>query len=160
MICDECETHEMTKGRTDAPLLALPTVLLVDLPCWKCECGNVEYIIPNMEGLKKVLKSHLLNKPELLTGAEFRFLRKDQGWSGVHTAKMAGYTPEHISRFENEKKPMPKLLDFWIRLIVRSNLPKIDDYEAFEKNMEELKATKSRAVHVRHEREQWMKVAA
>lgn len=114
------------------PLRALPTVLVTGIEGQRCSaCGDLKYGVPNMEELFRVVAGLLVQKPERLSGAEARFLRKWLGWSGQDTADRLGFTPEHVSRWENGRVPISETADKLLRSLVVAREP-IDDYAAWD----------------------------
>ena len=98
------------------PLRGLPTVLVTGIEGQKCS------------GLVAGL---LVQKSERLSGAEARFLRKWLGWSGQDTADRLGFTPETVSRWENDKVPISETADKLLRSLVLAREP-IEDYAAWD----------------------------
>jgi DNA-binding transcriptional regulator YiaG len=94
-------------------------------------CGDLKYGLPQMEELFRVVAGLLVQKPERLSGAEARFLRKWLGWSGQDTADRLGFTPEHVSRWENDKVPISETADKLLRSRVMAREP-MDDYAAWD----------------------------
>ena len=101
--CRRCEGEYGPPEPVTVPLRALPTVLVTGIEGQKCAgCGDLKYGLPNMEELFRVVARLLVQKRERLSGAETRFLRKWLGWSGQDTADRLGFTPETVSRWEND----------------------------------------------------------
>ena len=114
------------------PLRALPTVQLAGIDGQRCQsCGDLKYRVPDMEELFRVVAGLLVHKSERLSGAEARFLRKWLGWSGQDTAERLGFTPEHVSRWENDRVPISETADKLLRSLVRVREP-IDDYATWD----------------------------
>lgn len=114
------------------PLRALPTVSIRGIEGRVCRaCGDVTYRVPEMESLFRIVASLLVHKPQRLSGAEARFLRKWLGWSGQDTADRLGFTPETVSRWENGKQDISETADKLLRALVLVREP-IDDYAAWD----------------------------
>jgi DNA-binding transcriptional regulator YiaG len=114
------------------PLRALPTVQVSGIEGQRClACSDLKYGLPQMEELFRVVAGLLVQKSERLSGSEARFLRKWLGWSGQDTADRLGFTPEHVSRWENEKVPISETTDKLLRSLVMAREP-IDDYAAWD----------------------------
>lgn len=84
----------------------------------KCQnCGQTEYVIPNMEGLFAAIAIARAKNPIKLNGAEIKFIRKA---IEIPAKKMAQYlevTVEHLSRWENDKAPITPSYEKMLRLL-------------------------------------------
>lgn len=108
----------------------LPNVYLQNIETRVCpSCGECEVALPNVEQLHRVLAHAVISKKAPLTAAEFRFLRKQLGWSSQDLAHRFGVDPSTVSRWENEADPLSRLADRMIRLCVAQFTP-VDDYSA------------------------------
>ena len=117
--CRSCGGEYGPPEQVTVPLRALPSVQVSGIEGRRCQgCGAVKYAIPKMEELFRVVATLLVHKRERLTGAEARFLRKWLGWSGQDTADRLGFTPEHVSRWENGKVPISETADKLLRSLV------------------------------------------
>lgn len=131
------------------PLRALPTVQISGITGQRCAaCGDLKYTLPQMEELFRVVAGLLVYKPERLSGAEARFLRKWLGWSGQDTAERLGFTPEHVSRWENDKVPISETADKLLRSLVVAREP-IDDYAAWDARLGTLAKAEAEALALR-----------
>jgi len=80
----------------------LEHVLLVGVKVAACAtCQESVATIPKIEELNRLIAEGLIRKPTALTGAEVRFLRKQEGFPAKEFASLIGVTPAHFSRFEN-----------------------------------------------------------
>lgn len=130
--CRRCGGAYGPLEQVTVPLRALPTVQVCGIEGQRCSsCGDLSYQLPNMEELLRVVALLLVHKTERLSGAEARFLRKWLGWSGQDTAEKLGFTPEHVSRWENDKVPISETADKLLRSLVLVRSP-IDDYAAWD----------------------------
>lgn len=130
--CRRCGEEYGPPEPVTVPLRALPTVVVTGIEGRKCSgCGDLKYGLPNMEELFRVVAGLLVQKPERLSGPEARFLRKWLGWSGQDTADRLGFTPETVSRWENDKVPISETADKLLRSLVMAREP-IDDYAAWD----------------------------
>lgn len=130
--CRRCEGEYGPCEPVTVPLRALPTVQITGIEGQRCVgCGDLKYGLPQMEELFRVVAGLLVQKSERLSGPEARFLRKWLGWSGQETAERLGFTPEHVSRWENEKVPISETADKLLRSLVIAREP-IDDYAAWD----------------------------
>lgn len=133
--CRRCGGAYGPSEPVTVPLRALPTVQVTGIEGQKCSgCGDLKYGVPNIEDLFRVIAGLLVQKPERLSGSEAQFLRKWLGWSGQDTADRTGFTPEHVSRWENDKAPISETADKLLRGLVLAREP-IDDYALWEINL-------------------------
>lgn len=72
--------------------------------------------IEDAEGLHRVMGSRLAKEKPSLTGAEFRFLRKELGLSQARLAQWWGYDPQSVALWEKRGR-VPKIADRFIRVI-------------------------------------------
>lgn len=97
----------------------LSNVYLQNIASYQCECGEKLMQIPGIDRLHDAIAFNLLKKPSLLTGAEFRFLRKWVGLTANQLAALLGVkTRISVSRWENGKAPLTASTDHAIRLLV------------------------------------------
>jgi putative zinc finger/helix-turn-helix YgiT family protein len=97
----------------------LGNVYLQNIPAYQCECGERLMQIPAMDRLHDAIAYHLLKKPSLLTGEEFRFLRKWVELTANQLAALLGVkTRISVSRWENGKAPITVATDHAVRLLV------------------------------------------
>ena len=98
----------------------LDKVMLVDwVVSFTCACGERLIEIPGIERLHDAIAYDLLQKPSLLKGQEFRFLRK---WIGATAEQLrqnlGGVTRVTVSRWENGKSSITASTDHHMRLYV------------------------------------------
>lgn len=97
----------------------LDNVYLQDIPVFPCQCGERLVQIQAIDRLHDAIAYHLLKKPSLLTGPEFRFLRKWVGLTANQLATLLGVkTRISVSRWENGKAPITASTDHAMRLLV------------------------------------------
>lgn len=97
----------------------LGNVHLQNISTYQCECGEKLVQIPAMNRLHDTIAYYLLKKPSLLTGKEFRFLRKWVGLTANQLAALLGVkTRISVSRWENRKTPITASTDHAMRLLV------------------------------------------
>lgn len=131
-VCRRCGAAYGPNELVTVPLRALPTIQVSGIDGARCTgCGDLRYAIPRMEDLLRTVVGLLVRKPERLSGREARFLRKWLGWSGQDTADRLGFTPEHVSRWENDKVPISETADKLLRTLVLVRQP-IDDYAEWD----------------------------
>ncbi len=78
--------------------------------------------IQDVDGLHRLLATHLVDKPGLLTGKEFRFLRVHLGLTQQALAKLMGDLSENAISLWERKDSVPALNDHWLRLHVIARL--------------------------------------
>ena len=148
MNCDKCETPLPVRVRADVRYACgLPSVMLINVEVQRCtNCGNEIVHIPNITGLNKAIAEAVASQEDRLCGAEIRFLRKYLGWSGADAARILGSRAETLSRWENDRLPIPTPTERLLRVLAMSNRP-VEFYEDMlgelgrERRHEGLKAT-------------------
>lgn len=97
----------------------LPNIYLQNIASYRCDCGEKLVQIPAIDRLHDAIAFNVLKKPSLLTGAEFRFLRKWVGLTANQLAALLGVkTRISVSRWENGKAPLTASTDHAMRLLV------------------------------------------
>lgn len=97
----------------------LSNVYLENIASYQCECGERLVQIPAIDRLHDAIAYYLLKKPSLLTGEEFRFLRKWVGLTANQLLPLLGVkTRISIPRWENGKAPITAPTDHAMRLLV------------------------------------------
>jgi putative zinc finger/helix-turn-helix YgiT family protein len=121
----KCPTCHATIGRREViPRYryresGLDDVYLLNLVTYRCACGERLLQLPHVVQLHDAIASELLTKPALLSGPEFRFLRKWVGLTAPQLAALLGVkTRITISRWENAKVPVTAAADHAMRLLV------------------------------------------
>lgn len=100
----------------------LSSVTLQDVLVFTCaKCGDVVPEIPAAGVLNRVIAVQILLKKTLLTGNEFRFLRKLCGYSINEFSEVIGSTKSVVSRWENGSAH-GKGTDRLVRLLVFTKL--------------------------------------
>jgi putative zinc finger/helix-turn-helix YgiT family protein len=93
-------------------------VYLTGIRVFVCRrCGKRFPEIPNIVGLHRTIADHLTRKPSPLTGAEFRFLRKELGFKAKDLARYLGTTDVSLSRWETGDKPINPMADRLLRVL-------------------------------------------
>lgn len=118
-ICSNCgeaaATRRMSYRFDD---MGVP-ILLQNIEVIECpHCGTTDPIIPNMDGLMKVLASAILRNPCKLNGREIRYLRKYVNKSAREFARYLNVDHTHLSKLENDRYEINPRLDRLVRLIV------------------------------------------
>jgi putative zinc finger/helix-turn-helix YgiT family protein len=131
MICPNCGNPELTSrtGPYKYDESGLPNVTLQGIKVLCCAtCGEEMPVIPAISDLHRVLSLVLVNKPQKLSPAEFRFLRKYLGYSATDFARVIDASREHLSRWENGTKPISSFVDRLMRLMVVA-AKRVDNYD-------------------------------
>ncbi len=96
----------------------LNNVILTGIRVFECPGGHGESPeIPNIVGLHQAIARLLAKKPAPLTGAEFRFLRKEMGLKAKDLARHLGTTDVNMSRWETGDTPINPAADRLLRLL-------------------------------------------
>lgn len=119
MICPNCGKKSVRSevDRYKYVESGLNNVWLRGVNVYQCPCGEKFVQIPGIEALHDAIAYHLLKKPSVLTGQEFRFLRKWLGLTGEELARSLGTSRVSISRWENETVKITSATDHLIRLL-------------------------------------------
>ena len=75
--------------------------------------------IEGVEGLHRTIGLGLMKKAGRLTGAEFRFLRKEQDLSQKGLGNLIGVDGQRLNRWETHKTAVPRWADRILRVIYR-----------------------------------------
>ena len=121
--CNNNKTLKKSKAIFKYKDCGLNNVVLFDIIITKCENCGEEYVnLGNIEKLHSTIAEILLQKHDLLTGKEIRFLRKHLGYSGVMFANIIGFAHETLSRIENAAQKVTVSLDHLIRFAVANKI--------------------------------------
>ena len=103
----------------------LDNVYLHEAELRVCEqCKEVELLLPRIDQLHGVIAKVIAEKSGALAGKEIRFLRTYLGFSQTDFAKAIGvHGKATVSRWENEGRPMGKMYDRFLRLMVFNEKP-------------------------------------
>ena len=74
--------------------------------------------IEDVDGLLRLIASHLVDKEALLTSKEFRFLRVQLGLTQEALGKVMGHVSENAISLWERKDTAPVLNDRWLRFLV------------------------------------------
>lgn len=140
--------EECTNCGADAPVvrgnyrfdqIGIP-VQLERIHLAKCpNCGNVDPIIPDLDGLMDCLIMAVIFKPFRLSGREVRFLRKYLGKSQEAFAALIPVDATTLSKWENEQQEVGAKSDRLLRLLTLNVSERLK--ESKEKIMELLSTT-------------------
>ena len=126
MKCSNCgKTAKVVRGDYHLEELEIP-VRLIGIELIKCShCGNVDPVIPNLDGLMHVLALKVTSKLSLLDGGEVRFLRKYIGKSAREFARLLHVDHTHLSKIENGRLKIGAELDKLVRFVVVGSSPEL-----------------------------------
>lgn len=94
----------------------LKNVYLDGVTRWRCSACDEELVeLGNVPGLHAQIAELLLQKPFILAGPEFRFLRKEMRMKAKDLATVLGVTPTTVSRWETGEERLGVANDRLIR---------------------------------------------
>lgn len=116
--CTNCgQLAPVVKGSCRFDQLGIP-VRLCRIDLVKCaNCGNVDPIIPNIDGLMDCLALAVIFKPYKLNGHDVRFLRKYLGKNQDEFANLLPVDTTTLSKWETDLQIIGKKSDRLIRLL-------------------------------------------
>lgn len=125
--CSVCGANApVSKGRFRFDQIGLPVVLQgIDLV--RCDCGNTDPIIENVQDLMDEIARAVVSKDTPLTGHEVRFLRKYVGKSAKEFCVGLGIEPETLSRWENSQAPIGTTSERLVRVLIMALSPSLKD---------------------------------
>lgn len=118
--CPECGSPlRVQKNRTCRYRESgLDSVVLTGIRVFSCPGCREEFpVIPSIVGLHREIAADLARKPSSLTGAEFRFLRKEMGLKAKDLARYLGTTDVTLSRWESGNIPINPAADRLLRVL-------------------------------------------
>ncbi len=96
----------------------LDNVVLKGISVLKCpDCGSEDPIIPNLEGLLRVLALAIVKSRLPLTGPEVRYLRKYLGMNGEEFARILHTDKSTLSKWETGSVRIGSKSDLLIRAV-------------------------------------------
>lgn len=95
-------------------------------------------VIHDVAGLHVCIAKILLDKPDSLTGAEFRFLRRELDLSQRILGELFDNDERTIRTWEREEIPIPKLADHVIRHMYAETIDPNNTFEGLMKRLREL----------------------
>jgi putative zinc finger/helix-turn-helix YgiT family protein len=104
----------------------LDTVTLQDIEVRHCrDCGETEWVTPDVEGLHALIASVVASKPERLLPQEIRYLRKYLGHNSKEFSRKIGVRSETVSRWESveDSQQMDLSTERFLRLMVFHERP-------------------------------------
>src|SRR5580658_3051443 len=121
--CSVCGASVVVvKGKFPFNQIGLP-VLLQGIDLVRCDCGNTDPIIENVNDLMDVIARAIVSKDTPLTGHEVRFLRKYVGKSAKEFCLGIGVEPETLSRWENSQSPIGTTSERLVRVLIMALSP-------------------------------------
>jgi putative zinc finger/helix-turn-helix YgiT family protein len=134
MICTKCEKKRMQRRKAthEKPYhyseSGLDNILLTGIYVYDCpKCAETVPEIPNMVQLHDKIAEGLVTKPDLLSGPEIRFLRKNLRLKASDFAEFLQTTPVSVSRWETGEQEVSKENDRLIRYFYLRKKEEITD---------------------------------
>lgn len=116
--CSECgQLTSMKIASYKYEESGLDNIFLENTPVYQCACGASFASIFQVGKLNDLIAEQLIQKPNLLTGAEIRFLRKNMYWPSNVFAKQLGVGKTTFSKWENNIQRHSDGYDRLIRLV-------------------------------------------
>lgn len=117
--CSDCGSEaRVERGTYRFRESGLDNVVLKGIETIKCSaCGNEDPILPNLDGLLRVLAVALVTHKLPLTGAEVRYLRKYLGMSGEQFARILHTDKSTLSKWETGAVKLGSKSDLLIRAV-------------------------------------------
>jgi putative zinc finger/helix-turn-helix YgiT family protein len=117
--CSDCGSEALVeRGTYRFRESGLDNVVLKGIEIVKCSaCGNEEPIIPNLDGLLRIIAVAIVTNRLPLTGAEVRYLRKYLGMSGDQFARILHTDKSTLSKWETGAVNIGSKSDLLIRAV-------------------------------------------
>jgi DNA-binding transcriptional regulator YiaG len=150
------EKKQLDRYVVPGALLGVENVTLVNAVTEEiCNaCNKAKIHIPDLPGLITAVALTRVKLPFKLNHREIKFVRKVLDLSATEMAGHLKVTPEHLSRWENEKKPMPEQAEVFFRLIAIALLS--NKAEAVNPEMDKVVTTEIQAAYDQAELAKWM----
>jgi hypothetical protein len=115
-VCPECrqEYKISLAERYRYRESGLDNVYLENVETMSCQCGTA-VVLAAVPTLLRVVACCFAFKPARLRGRELRFIRNVLRRSAKDFAEVISFTPEHLSRVENETEGVSALVDKLVR---------------------------------------------
>ncbi len=121
MQCPQCGSPDMVTSKKEDyhyTESGLNNVILKGITVHQCQkCGEQFPVIPRIIKLHGRIARALLAKPSVLTGEEFRFLRKEMRLKASELASIMGVHKVTVSRWETNAEPIGPSADRLLRYI-------------------------------------------
>lgn len=116
--CDECG-GAMRVGRENIRWDSLPSAVIVGAEVSRCtSCGAHGVMFLAMSKLIDLAARTVAGKQGRLAGDEIRFLRSFLELDGTELAEALGSNPSTLSRCENDRQPIGRHADLFLRALV------------------------------------------
>jgi len=117
--CSDCGSEALVeRGTYRFRESGLDNVVLKGIEIIKCSaCGNEEPILPNLDGLLRVIAVAIVTNRLPLTGAEVRYLRKYLEMSGDQFARILHTDKSTLSKWETGAVNLGSKSDLLIRSV-------------------------------------------
>lgn len=118
-LCSDCGSEaSVERGTYRFRESGLDNVVLKGIEIIKCPaCGNEDPIIPNLDGLLRVLAVAIVTNTFPLTGTEVRYIRKYLGMSGEQFARILHTDKSTLSKWETGAISIGSKSDLLIRSV-------------------------------------------
>lgn len=117
MKCMICGHEMLPPEKGNRQYLCGLNVTLHGVPVSKCSnCEEEEVEIPEIAKLNRLLARFISSQTERLTAKEFRFLRKELGYSKEDFAKKINIPCSEIAAWENDNGSIPLQFELLLRL--------------------------------------------
>jgi putative zinc finger/helix-turn-helix YgiT family protein len=118
-LCSDCGSEaKVERGTYRFRESGLDNVVLKGIEIIKCpSCGNEDPVIPNLDGLLRVLAVAIITSKQPLTGAEVRYLRKYLGMRGEQFARILHTDKSTLSKWETGAVNIGSKSDLLIRAV-------------------------------------------
>ncbi|MDX6443759.1 MAG: hypothetical protein QOH71_833 [Blastocatellia bacterium] len=119
ILCSECgKKAKIIRGSYHFIESGLDGVVLQGIEIIRCKaCGNEDPIIPQVNGLMRLLAVAVICKPYRLRGDEIRFLRKFLHKTGAELAQLLHVNKSTVSKWENDDDPIGEQSERLLRII-------------------------------------------
>ncbi|MCF6159605.1 MAG: YgiT-type zinc finger protein [wastewater metagenome] len=101
----------------------LDNIYLSDIPVSKCACGET----PKVEGLHSLIVKKILQKNDLLTGREIRFMRQQMKLEAAELAEQVGVGEDVLLKWEDGAESAGLVYDKLLRMEFMLNYVKQSD---------------------------------
>ena len=117
--CSDCgKEARVVRGTYRFRESGLDNVVLKGVEIVKCAaCGNEDPILPNLDGLLRILAVAIVTNRLPLAGAEVRYLRKYLGMSGERFARILHTDKSTLSKWETGAVNLGSKSDLLIRAV-------------------------------------------
>ena len=118
--CDECgSVMKVERGTYHFRESGLDNVVLKGIEIVRCQnCGFGDPIIPNLDGLFRVLALAIVTSKLPLSGPQVRYLRKYLSMSGERFSRLLHTDKFTLSKWENQATKIGEKSDLLIRAVV------------------------------------------